>query len=97
MCSCVSAPVKHCFFVHYSPVSEPGDWGPVPQAVATKARVSDLYASSFQGDTGGLVVLLEQAGGRRQGRCSPVGSCLLANTFHALWGRLQAATRYVLN
>lgn len=50
-------------------VSEPGDWGPVPRA--TKARMSDLYTSSFQGDTSDLVLLLEQAGGRRQGRCLP--------------------------
>ena len=74
-------PIRNCFFVCYGSVglvnANPGGyqsqviWGPVPQAVAAKAEVTDVCTSSFQGDTDDLVLLLEQVRGRRQGKCPP--------------------------
>lgn len=58
-------------------------WGLIPQVAAANSGVLDVCTGSFQGDTGDLVLLLEQAGGRRPGS---------GHQFHWLLGRLAAST-----
>lgn len=57
-------------------------WGSIPPAVATKAEEPHVGTSTFQGDTGNKVLLLEQAGGKRDEGYLPAPS---------LWGLFQPA------
>ena len=43
----------------------------VSWVAAKTAGVLSVWASSFQGEGGNFVLLMEQAKGRRQGKCSP--------------------------
>ena len=72
---------KNCFFLCYSPVglvnaSSVGYqswviWGPIPRVATAKGGVPNICISSFQGDTGDLVLSFEPTGRRRWGKFPP--------------------------